>query len=838
MTSPLRLLVLLLATMAAAGQQPRVLVRDTTGAEISDARLDWESPVRVRVSAPGFADAVITVEGASGVTVVLDPVRQQMQVTVTALAGRNEEMLERPEAILTGDAAPGPTVPARLEGKPGVMLQQTGAGQVSPFLRGLTGYQVVSLVDGVRFNNAIFRSGPNQYLAFVDPSQIHGVEAMLGPSGTQFGSDGLGGTIHMSTRPARFSTAGLRGELTLGGQSADWGGGGSGIVQWGNEKLWILAGLSGHRHGNLRAGYGVDSRNVLTRLFGYSPNDAASIFGSRQLDTAYSRRGTQSKFAWRPAPKRNVNLWYQRGELHGLRNSKDLWGGLGRLQSALQPQVLDLAYLRYEELSWAGFESVSLRLSLNRQQDGSVRQGLRATDPVMKEWSRALAAGYAAQGLRSIGSHTILSMGAEVYDERVSSDRRVNDTAARPLYPEGSRYRTSGGFGQGVSSWKRFRAGYGLRYSSVRYDNPANPRWRTPASSRTIDNWAWQTSVLFRLSEQFAIHAASNRGFRAPNLNDLGAIGLQDLGYEVPAEEAAAAGALLGDSAGEGALSKGLPVGTLEAERLRNVESGIRMSAGRHRARLQLFDALLLQPIVRRTLLFPASSTPQILGGLPVAPALQTAAQRAQGVTAVTTALDPRAVKAFVNDGRSRYWGGEADWEIKVGAKWTLESSYAFLAGRDLDPNRNIRRLPPQHGSSRLRYVRSRFWSEGSMIVSGAQTRLSGGDLDDERIGASRRRLDIADFYNSARGAQVRGQESLLSILDRVLPGVSDGVRVPLYRETPGWAAISFRMGAPLGERMSIECGLLNALDKNYRVHGSGIDAPGRSLDVRLRWQF
>ena len=62
--------------------------------------------------------------------------------------------------------------------------------------------------------------------------------------------------------------------------------------------------------------------------------------------------------------------------------------------------------------------------------------------------------------------------------------------------------------------------------------------------------------------------------------------------------------------------------------------------------------------------------------------------------------------------------------------------------------------------------------------MSGAQDRLSGGDRDDERIGASRRRQDIADFYNSARGAQVQTGETLLQIQNRVLPGVSDSTRV------------------------------------------------------------
>jgi outer membrane receptor protein involved in Fe transport len=821
----MRLLLFLLTSLSALFAGPRIF--DGQGRELLSARVEEISPTKVRISAPGFAPVEVE-KNQSVVTLT--------QVTVTATPGLAEEIMIRPEMILTGDRPTESTVAHTLDTQPNVMLQQTGAGQVSPFLRGLTGYQVLNLIDGIRFNNSTFRSGPNQYLAYLEPSQAAHVEAMLGPSGTQYGSDGLGGTIQVLTDQPSFGTSAWHGDATLLGQTADLSAGAAAALSRSTDKLWFQIGAAGRRHNNIRAGQGFDSHNVLTRLYGFTSEEVRDRLGNRLLDTAYTQAGAHGKLAFRPDEKQSLTAWYQRGEVHGLRNTKDLWGGLGRLQSALDPQILDLFYTRYERLAVAGFDSLSGRFSINRQQDGGTRQGLRVSDSITTEFTSVRSIGYNGQALTHIQHHTGLSFGGELYDEAIRSNRNGNGLAVRPLYPDGSTYRIGGVYAQGFTEFRRLRAGYGIRYSRISYSNPANATFNTPVSAQDFNDWTWQASLLYKLTPSLAIHALAARGFRAPNLNDLGAIGLQDLGYEVPAREAT--NALLADSAGEGAVSKGVPLQPLGVERLRNLEAGLRWNSGRHRARLQFFDAELQDPIVRRTLLFPSNAVPSAVAGLAVTPIPQTTAQRSQNVVTVATAVDPRALKSFVNDGRARYWGIEANWEAKLTSRWLWASSYSFLLGRDLDPNRNIRRLPPQQGATRLRYLTNRFWAEAQLAVSGAQDRLSGGDRDDERIGASRRRQDIADFYNSVRGAQFRGSETLLQIQNRVLPGLADSVRVTLFNSTPGWATVDLRAGFPLTEMLSLEAALTNLADRNYRLHGSGIDSPGRSAHLQLRWRF
>lgn len=92
------------------------------------------------------------------------------------------------------------TLPQALRDVPGVMVQETAVGQGSPYIRGFTGRQTLLLVDGVRVNNSVFRSGPNQYWNTVDAFSLDRLEVVKGPSSVLYGSDAVGGTVQAFTR--------------------------------------------------------------------------------------------------------------------------------------------------------------------------------------------------------------------------------------------------------------------------------------------------------------------------------------------------------------------------------------------------------------------------------------------------------------------------------------------------------------------------------------------------------------------------------------------------------------------------------------------------------------
>ncbi len=824
------------------------------------------------------------------VKIKLEVAATSSEVTVTATRGNVESALTVGQMVTVRERVsllerPLATIGHALEGSPGIMIQETTYGNSSPHLRGLTGYQTLLLVDGVRFNTTLFRSGPNQYLAYLNPGQVERIEAVLGPASATFGSDSLGGTINLLTPEPDFNSARggsrVHGEFSAMGASADTSGTSDARLTFGGRRISWIIGATARRLGNLRPGAGEDSHNVYFRYFGMPLGVVRNLLGPRLIDTAFGQYGADTKLALQPTPDQSLTFQYMYSGMNGVRSYRDQLGGQFRMQSLFSPQSLNFGYARYEKRRLGFLDSLTGTFSVNSQSDGSVRQNPRLSDPVTTDLSRVESYGYSLQGGSHLGSRNVLVFGGEVYDEKVTSSRFTADAAKgttvkeRASFPNGSRYLTTGLFAQSAHEIVRgqLRAVLGTRFTDVRLRTYAE-RNRDAAgallgvadSSSSFRDVTFNAGLSWQASRLVGVNLLVGRGFRAPNLYDLSSIGLVTLAYEVPSYEAIAVGALMGADGGDGALSTGKPVEKLVPESLLNYELGLNFRTSRFHSRIQAFDAELLNPISGRTLLFPADRVPATIADIPVTPIPPSAKQKAQGIVAVATPLGPRAMKCSVNDGRSKYYGVDSLVSFAIHSEWRVEGNYTFLAGRDLNPNRAARRLPPQQGVVAVRHTsfgRS-LWLELRNRFAGPQNRLNGADIDDDRIGASRRRSDIAGFFRSGdvsphllAGSDGKLEtaddvfsptgETLRQIQDRVLPigatingvrVVDDSTRVPLYLGSSGWLSVEVRGGWSMGERTTLHFGVTNLLDRNYRIHGSGVDVAGINFFLGLRYIF
>ncbi|MBA2328872.1 MAG: TonB-dependent receptor [Flavisolibacter sp.] len=123
-----------------------------------------------------------------------------------------------------------------------VFVQKSQQGGSSPIIRGFEASRVLLVVDGIRMNNAIYRSGHLQNVITVDQNMLERIEVLYGPASTLYGSDALGGVVHMRTKQpnlsatdklsvngsafARYSSANkektMHADVSLGGKKLAW----------------------------------------------------------------------------------------------------------------------------------------------------------------------------------------------------------------------------------------------------------------------------------------------------------------------------------------------------------------------------------------------------------------------------------------------------------------------------------------------------------------------------------------------------------------------------------------------------------------------------------------
>lgn len=87
-----------------------------------------------------------------------------------------------------------------------VFVQKSQFGGGSPMIRGFAANRVLLVIDGVRINNPIYRSGNLQNAMMLDAFSIENIEVIHGPGSVVYGSDALGGVFNFQTNKLSFNT--------------------------------------------------------------------------------------------------------------------------------------------------------------------------------------------------------------------------------------------------------------------------------------------------------------------------------------------------------------------------------------------------------------------------------------------------------------------------------------------------------------------------------------------------------------------------------------------------------------------------------------------------------
>jgi outer membrane receptor protein involved in Fe transport len=198
-----------------------------------------------------------------------------------------------------------------------------------------------------------------------------------------------------------------------------------------------------------------------------------------------------------------------------------------------------------------------------------------------------------------------------------------------------------------------------------------------------------------------------------------------------------------------------------------------------------------------------------------------------------------------VNIDRARVRGVEMDGHARIRPDWIAGAYFSMSNGRELPSEAFMRRMPPAMGGFTLKWEPEQrsWWIEGVGSFARTQTRLASGDLSDARIGARRTRAQITSFFNGTatvlglvqNGVLLETGETLPQVLTRL---VGTAANSQLFTGTPGFFVLGLRGGMRVGTNMDVSVLADNLTDKNYRWHGSGVDAPGFNVQARVRYRF
>ncbi len=139
-------------------------------------------------------------------------------------------------------------------GLPGVSFQQTNVGAGSPLIRGRVGIENGLRIDGLRYGNQAFRTGPNQYLNVLMGSSFSSMSVLVGPSGTAYGGGATGGVVRLRTLDSLVMQQGRAG---LRMSSADLSTEGYADAHWREDSAWAHVGAAMASHGERTIGGGT-----------------------------------------------------------------------------------------------------------------------------------------------------------------------------------------------------------------------------------------------------------------------------------------------------------------------------------------------------------------------------------------------------------------------------------------------------------------------------------------------------------------------------------------------------------------------------------------------------
>ncbi|MCH2235301.1 MAG: TonB-dependent receptor [Crocinitomicaceae bacterium] len=573
-----------------------------------------------------------------------------------------------------------------LQNSGNVLVQKSQRGGGSPIIRGFEANKLLLVIDGVRMNNAIYRSGHLQNSITIDNAVLDHTEIIFGPSSSLYGSDALGGVMHFHTKNPELSKTDTM--LFSGSSFVRYNSNDSRSANFNfsmSKNNWgLLSSFTASQFNDTRIGtnrtHGYSDWGLHPEYAGLTSNGLDTVLANSdprlQKFSGYTQFDFLEKFVYEPSDKMRLTLNFQYStstnvyrydKLTEYRNGTLRWA---EWYYGPQNRLFSMAKLDIKpEKSWANSGTIAFsyqridedRISRRFGSDFREHQeedvhvlGLNLDFNKLFSRSRMLFYGLEVQ-------HNIVNSTA--YEQNIFSTERNN---AQTRYPDFSNYLTSGAYieyKQKFSNRAVFSAGF--RYSFIM----ANSEFRdTSFINLPFNEVNFMTSapsghvgIVLKPDTNTLIKPLITTGFRAPNVDDYGKV-FENSGFTVVPNDNIKPAFAIGSEL------------TLERNFFDNF---LKLSS-------TVYSTYLFNAIVRRDF-------------------------QLNGQDSISYNGQNTKIQANVNTARALVYGVSATMQFNFTKNFNFLYTYNFTKGTDLSSNSPMSHIPPQFGKIAFTYADKAF---------------------------------------------------------------------------------------------------------------------------------
>lgn len=672
-----------------------------------------------------------------------------------------------------------------------VLVQKSQQGGGSPILRGFEASRILLVVDGVRMNNLIYRSGHLQNCLTVDQFALKNMEVLFGPSSLNYGSDALGGTITFNTLSPTLAADGAsstsEGHAVVRYGSANNEGTAHVDFNYGTDKFASLTSFTFSNFGDLRAGANRnpflpdDDNYIRSDVYAQPQNgkDDILLYNDKpqlQKRSGYLQYDFMQKLLYKPNARQSHMINFQLSNTNDF-NRYDRLSVTEIKNDELRPKFAEwyygpqfrlMAAYQYDGREQLGADNVHLTLAYQNVKESRHDRKFRQEE-LYNNWENMNIVSLNTDWIKYMDNHklhlgidgTLSFLKSTANTENVLTGETSYNTTR---YPDGhNSMHTIEAFATHVwnisPKWSMhdgIRLGYATTYSSV-LDVEEFPFFGGDSQRKNNLTYSAAFGMNWLPTKTWKIAMSASTAYRVPNIDNTSKV-----------------------------FDSKVSTVTIPNKDIRPEKTvSLDLNITKH-----IDDVLTWENVIYGTYYFDA---------------ITTARGTFMGDSQMEYQGEMCDVYTYTNAKKAALWGFSSSLTATPSRQTELYASFNYTYGRILggEKKQPLDHIPPIYGR-----------------VGAAWLTADG-----------RGRFDMYALYNGKKSVDDYNMDGEDNIDYATVKG-ADGEGMP------AWFTLNIKGSYTINRYIALQAGVENILDTEYRVFSSGINAPGRNVYAAVRMTF